>query len=118
MGFFTTYSNPGTHLIPVGLKAYPAKEHELVGWYVYRGMINTNLLEVAFAPELAGKGIGKAQIHELGGYYQWTPSLSFDIRLAGNLAFLGSGFKDIARAWPTATSRRLACRPVTATTSR
>ena len=71
--------------------------HELVGWYVYRGMVNTTLLEVAFAPELAGKGIGKAQIHEFGGYYQWTLNPYFDIRLAGNVAFLGSGFKDIAR---------------------
>jgi len=81
----------------VGLKSYPAKGHELVGWYVYRGMVNTILLEVAFAPELAGKSIGKAQIHEVGGYYQWTLNPYFDIRLAGSLAFLGSGFKDIAR---------------------
>jgi len=97
LGIVTAYSNPGTLLIPVGLKAYPAKGHELVGWYVYRGMVNTTLLEVAFAPELAGKGIGKAQIHEVGGYWQWTPNPHFDIRLAGSLAFLGSGFKDIAR---------------------
>ncbi len=60
-------------------------------------MVNTTLLEIAFAPELAGKGIGKAQIHEVGGYYQWFPNPHFDIRLAGNIAFLGSGFKDIAR---------------------
>jgi hypothetical protein len=97
LGIGTTYSNPGTLLIPVGLKAYPAKAHELVGWYVYRGMVNTTLLEVALAPELAGKGIGKAQVHEVGGYWQWTPNPHFDIRLAGSLAFLGSGFKDIAR---------------------
>ena len=81
----------------MGLKAYPAKGQELVGWYVYRGMVNTTLLEVAFAPELAGKSIGKAQIHEVGGYYQWTPNPYFDIRLSGNIAFLGSGFKAIAR---------------------
>jgi len=77
--------------------AYLAKGHEFVGWYVCRGMVNTTLLAVAFAPELAGRGIGTAQIHELGGYYQWTVNPYFDIRLAGNLAFLGSGFKDLAR---------------------
>jgi hypothetical protein len=77
--------------------AYLAKGHEFVGWYVCRGMVNTTLLAVAFAPELAGRGIGTAQIHELGGYYQWTLNPHFDIRLAGNLALLGSGFKDIAR---------------------
>ena len=81
----------------MSLKAYPAKGHELVGWYVYRGMVNTTLLEVALAPELAGKGIGNAQIHEVGGSYQWTLNPYFDIRLAGSLALLGSGFKDIAR---------------------
>ena len=27
----------------------------------------------------------------------WTPNPHFDIRLARSLAFLGSGFKDIAR---------------------
>jgi hypothetical protein len=97
LGIITAYSNPGTLLIPVGLKAYPVKGHELVGWYVYRGMVNTTLLEVAFAPELAGKGIGKAQIHEFGGYYQWYLNPYFDIRLAGSFALLGSGFKDIAR---------------------
>jgi hypothetical protein len=97
LGIGTPYSNPGTLLIPVGLKAYPAKGHELVGWYVYRGMMNTNLLEVAFAPELAGKGIGKAQVNEVGGYWLWTLNPYFDIRLAGSFAFLGSGFKDIAR---------------------
>jgi hypothetical protein len=97
LGIFTPYSNPGTLLIPVGLKAYPVKGHELVGWYVYRGMVNTTLLEVAFTPELAGKGIGKAQVHEVGGYWMWTLNPYFDIRLAGSFAFLGSGFKDIAR---------------------
>jgi len=59
--------------------------------------VNTTLLEEAFAPELAGKGIGKAQIHEFGGYWLWTLNPYFDIRLTGSFAFLGSGFKDIVR---------------------
>jgi len=38
-----------------------------VGWYVYHGMVNTTLLEVAFAPELAGKGIAKPRSMNSGG---------------------------------------------------
>ena len=56
-------------------------------------MVNTTLLEIAFAPELAGKGIGKAQIHEFGGYYQWTPNPHFDIRLAGEIAISDGGIE-------------------------
>jgi len=97
LGLFSPYSNPGTLLIPIGLKAYPLKGHELVGWYVYRGMVKTNLLNIAFAPELRGKDIRKEQIHEVGGYWQWTLNPYFDIRLSGNVAYLGSGYRDLAR---------------------
>jgi hypothetical protein len=41
--------------------------HALTGWYVYRRMTNTTLLEVAFAPELAGRSIGKTLYHEVEG---------------------------------------------------
>jgi hypothetical protein len=100
LGIGTTYSNPGTLLIPVGLKAFPIKGHELVGWYIYRGMVNTNLLETAFRPEIqAGRisGISKTEYHELGGFWQWTLNPHFDIRLAGNVAIPGAGYKDLAR---------------------
>jgi len=33
----------------------------------------------------------------LGGFWQWTLNPYFDIRLAGNVAILGDGFKDLAR---------------------
>jgi hypothetical protein len=39
LGLATTYSNVGTLLIPVGLKVFPLKGHELKGWYAYRGMV-------------------------------------------------------------------------------
>jgi hypothetical protein len=97
LGIATTYSNPGTLNIPIGLKVYPLKGHEIVGWYVYRGMLDTSLLEVAFAPQLGGRKIDKGIYHEIGGYWQWTLNPHFDIRLAGSAALLGDGFLDVAR---------------------
>ncbi len=109
-GLASPYSNPGTMVIAPGVKIYPLKGHELVGWYVYRGMLKTNLLERAFLTpsQCAGRAgcvpdqgftgrIRKDQIHEFGGYVQWTLNPYFDIRLLGQLAFLGNGFKDLAR---------------------
>jgi hypothetical protein len=95
----TLLSNPGTLVIPVGLRAFPLKAHELTGWYLYRGMVDTTLLEVAFAPELAARnmrGIRKAQYHEIGGYWLWSPNPHFDVRLAGNIAIAGGGYRDLA----------------------
>jgi hypothetical protein len=99
VGITTTYSNPGTLVIPVGLMVFPVKGHELAGWYVYRAMADSSLLEIAFAPELAGRsrGIRKDQYHGIGGYWQWTLNPHFDIRLSGEIAVPGSGYKDLAR---------------------
>jgi hypothetical protein len=100
LGVFSTYSNPGTLVVAPGVKVSPLKGHELAGWYVYRAMLHTGLLERAFVvgtdPGFRGK-IDKAQVHEIGGYYQWTLNPYFDIRLAGNAAYLGEGYKDLAR---------------------
>jgi hypothetical protein len=96
-------------VIAPGLRVYPLKGHELVGWFVYRGLVNTNLLERAFLTPSQCAGVprcvpdsgfsgrfGKDQIYEFGGFWQWTLNPYFDIRLAGNLAWLGDGFKDLA----------------------
>jgi hypothetical protein len=99
LGIVTAISNPGTLMIPVGLRAFPLKAHEFTGWYLYRGMVDTTLLEVAFAPELAARhmqGIRKAEYHEIGGYWLWSPNPNFDIRLAGNIAIAGGGYRDLA----------------------
>jgi hypothetical protein len=100
LGLGTAYSNPGTLLIPVGLKAYPLKGHELVGFFVYRAMTNTGLLERAFVvgvdPGFKGS-FNKEQIYEFGGFWQWTLNPYFDIRVAGNAAFLGEGYRDLAK---------------------
>ena len=70
-----TCSNVGTLVMPVGVKVFPLRGHDLTGWYVYRAMTDSTLVEVAFAPELAAKGrsrIGKGVYHEVGGYWLWT----------------------------------------------
>jgi hypothetical protein len=99
VGIVTNYSNPGTLVVPVGLKVNPLRGHELAGFGVYRAMVKTDLLEIAFAPELAGRtrGIRKVQYYGLGGNWQWTLNPHFDIRLSGEIAFPGDGYKDIAR---------------------
>jgi hypothetical protein len=62
-------------------------------------MVDSSLLEIAFAPELAGRsrGIRKTQYHGVGGYWQWTLNPHFDIRVSGEIAIPGNGYKDIAR---------------------
>src|SRR5688500_6663555 len=45
--------------------------------------------EVAFAPELAGRSIGKAQIHEVGVFWQWIVNPRFDISLSGSIGIAG-----------------------------
>jgi hypothetical protein len=98
VGLISEYSNPGTLLIPVGLRVFPLKGHELAGWYVYRAMVNTDLVEIAFRPELVASGgsISKTQYHGIGGFWQWTLNPHFDIRIAGEIAIPGEGYKDIA----------------------
>ena len=61
-------------------------------------MLNTTVLEAAFAPELAvrGGGIRKGQLQEIGGSILWTLNPHFDIRLAGNIAIPLGGYIDLA----------------------
>jgi hypothetical protein len=96
-GLVVTYSNPGTIVIPAGLRLFPLKGHELTGYYVYRSMVDTSLLETAFAPELAGRRIRKTQLHGVGGFWMWTLNPHFDIRIDGEIAIPGQGYRDIAR---------------------
>jgi hypothetical protein len=59
-------------------------------------MVDTSLLEAAFAPELAGRGIRKSQYHGFGGQWVWTLNPHFDIRLSGEIAVPGGGYRDLA----------------------
>ena len=100
LGLATTYSNVGTLLIPVGVRVFPLKGHELTGGYVYRSMVDSRLIEIAFAPELAAQGkrhIGKGIYHEAWAFWQWTLNPNFDIRLSGSLGFAADGSKDLAQ---------------------
>ena len=99
LGLSTSYANPGTLVIPVGLRVFPLKGYELGGWYAYRGWLNSKALNVAFAPERAARGmggIGTTQTHELGAFALWTLNPNFDIRLAGNIAIAGNAYHDLA----------------------
>jgi hypothetical protein len=111
LGLFSTYSNPGTIVVAPGVKFFPMKGHQIVGWYVFRGMVKSDLLEIAFAPELGGRTLRKGQVHEFGAQWQWTLNPYFDIRLSGNIAYLGTGFRDLVLLSDcnTAVAGRQAC---------
>jgi hypothetical protein len=99
LGINTTLSNPGTLIIPVGVRVFPLKGYEINAWYLYKAMVDTALLEAAFAPEIQARGLSgirKAQYQEIGGAVQWTLNPNFDIRLAGNIAIPGGGSIDLA----------------------
>lgn len=94
-GLVSVYSNPGTLAIPVGLRVFPVKGHEISGWYLYKQWLSSRLLETAY--NLPNGSIDKTQFHELGAYWLWTLNPYFDIRVAGQLAFAGDAYRDLAR---------------------
>ena len=82
----------------VGLRVFPLKGYEINAWYAYKSMLNTTLLEAAFAPEMAARGISeirKGQYQEFGGNILWTLNPHFDIRLTGNIALPLGGYIDL-----------------------
>jgi hypothetical protein len=100
LGLESSLSNPGTLLGIVGLRVFPLKGYEINGWYMYKSMTDTTLLEAAFAPELAVRSpsdrrIRKGQLQELGASVLWTLNPNFDIRLAGNIAIPLGGYIDL-----------------------
>ena len=100
VGIVTSYSNPGTLVAPVGVQVFPAKGHEITGWYTYRAIAHSSLLETAFAPEIQAGVIRKIRTdlyHEVGAFWMWTLNPHFDIRATGNLGFAGDGYRDLAR---------------------
>ena len=118
VGLAVSYSNPGTLVLPVGLKVFPLKGHDLVGWYVYRAMVDTTLLEVAFAPELAGR----AHWQDAGTTKSGASGSGSSIRTLTSACRGASGLRvrgtKTWRGWPTATPTWLASSPVPATTRR
>jgi hypothetical protein len=104
LGINTAYSNPGTLLIPVGLRILPARGHEIQAYYLYVGMIDTSTLEreaqrnaaAGRALPVDGGSISKTYYHEIGLTWIWTLSRHFDIRIAGDIRVPGQGVKDVA----------------------
>ena len=118
VGLVITYSNPGTLVIPVGLRVFPVKGHELTGYYVYRGMVDTNLLEIAFAPELAGRTALARRSYTASGASGNGPSIrTLTSASMGRWPFRARGTKTW-RAWLTAIPMWRASRAVAATTRR
>ncbi len=90
-GVFTTYGNPGTLVIPAGVKVAPVKSHEFVLAYIYRGMLDSGILE-----SVLGTSISNTLYHEAFVSWEWTLNRHFDIRLSGSVLIPGEGAKDIA----------------------
>jgi len=99
-GISTTYANPGTFDIPIGVRVFPLKGHEITGWFVHRRIEKSGLLDRAFIvgtdPGFNGH-IRKAMLNEVGGFYQWTLNPYFDIRLAGTIGIPDGGYRDLGR---------------------
>jgi hypothetical protein len=100
LGLKSTYSNPGTFDIPIGIRVFPLKGHEITGWFVHRRIDKSGLLDRAFIqgvdPGFNGH-IRKALYNEVGGFWMWTLNPHFDIRLAGTIAIPDGGYRDIGR---------------------
>jgi hypothetical protein len=63
-------------------------------------MVDSTLLEVAFAPEIQNGTIRRIRNtlwHEFGGFWMWTLNPHFDIRLAGNIGLADGATNDLAR---------------------
>jgi hypothetical protein len=99
LGVYSALSNPGTFVGFAGLRVFPLKGYEINGWYAYRAMVNSNVLEAAFAPEMKARGVSgirEGEYQEIGGSVLWTLNPNFDIRLAGNIAMPLGGYYDLA----------------------
>jgi hypothetical protein len=90
-GVATTYANPGTLVIPAGVKLSPVKSHELVLAYIYRAMLDSSIIENAL-----GINVNETLYHEAFLSWEWTLNRHFDIRLSGSVLIPGAGSKDIA----------------------
>jgi hypothetical protein len=89
----TTYSNPGTILVIVGVKIFPLQGHEVDLWGMYRAMVDSKIVEQAFG----NVNIDEAEYWEIAAQWTWTLNEHFDIRLTGSVIIPGNGSKDIAQ---------------------
>jgi hypothetical protein len=96
-GVNSAYSNPATQMLAPGTKIALAKGHELELFYIYRRVMDTEVIEQEL---LAREGVAVyvvvSMTHELVAAYSWTPNPWFDIRLYGCSIIPSEGVKDIA----------------------
>jgi hypothetical protein len=92
-GINSAYSNPGTLLIPAGIKLAPATGHDVVLAYLYRAMLDSEIVEA-----FLGREVKETLYHEIFVQWEWTLNRHFDIRLSGSVLLPGEGSKDIAEA--------------------
>ena len=91
-GHSSTYSNPGTLKIPVGLEIRPVKGHTVALFYVYTGVTESHILE-----QITGAGnIDESIYHEVGLRYLWRVNSHFNFKFLSNIVIPGSGSKDVA----------------------
>jgi hypothetical protein len=102
-GLNITYGNPGTLVIPAGVKIFPTKGHELNLAYIYRAMLDSEIIEAAL-----GTSISNTLYHEIMLVWEWTLSRHFDIRVSASGLLPGGGAKDIAQ---TSTTENCAVAP-------
>jgi hypothetical protein len=98
-GMNTTYSNPGTLVIPAGVKIFPVQGHELNLAYIYRAMLDADGLSEFLTNTNAvprNIKINETLYHEIMLVWEWTLSRHFDIRASGSVLLPGEGAKDIA----------------------
>jgi hypothetical protein len=91
-GINTVFSNPGIIQIPVGVRIFPVKGHELQLWYWYVAYEDDTIPEAL----AGGRDINRTLFHNVGLRYIWTISGHFDVHLRANIAIPGEGMKDIA----------------------
>jgi hypothetical protein len=98
-GVSSTYSNPGVLLLAPGAKVALAKSHVLELFYIYRRVMDTEVIEQELlAREGVAVNVDESMTHELVAAYSWTPNPWFDIRIYGSAIIPSEGVKDIASA--------------------
>jgi hypothetical protein len=99
VGVNSTYSNPGVLLLAPGVNIALAKGHELDLFYIYRRVMDTEVIEQELlAREGVAVNVDESMMHELAAIYSWTPNPWFDVRVFGTAVIPSSGVKDIASA--------------------
>ena len=80
---------------PGGAEGLSAKGHNLAGWYVYRAMVRHQSVGERLCRNGAVGVFARRSITV--GEWVWTLNPHFDIRLSGEIAIPGEGYKDLAR---------------------